>query len=61
MALDFYKTPGGRRFIDATVPNLIRTIEQLEKTVATLCNSVDHMSKQLTPAPNPAEDNGAQL
>lgn len=33
MALDFYNTVGGRKFIDGTVPELIRVIDKLAKAL----------------------------
>ena len=54
--IDFYRTPGGRRFIDATIPDLAL---QLKRVADALDRLADGRGKALRPAEPTTPPGGA--
>ena len=49
--IDFYRTPGGRRFIDGTIPDLVRQVQR----VADALDRLITLAEASTKAPNVPE------
>jgi hypothetical protein len=48
--IDFYRTAGGRRFIDATVPDLVLQIQRVANALDRLVELAERATKEQPPA-----------
>jgi hypothetical protein len=48
--IDFYRTPGGRRFIDATLPDLVLQIQRVANALDRLVDLAEAATKKEPPA-----------
>ena len=53
MSDDFYRTAMGRRFFEATMPDLVRELARLNTNLERLLAHVERDAQPPTPAPTP--------
>lgn len=46
MGLNFYDTVGGRRFVDVTIPQLLKEIKKLNENISALTVAVKDLSEK---------------